>query len=101
MGLVFLGCFPEPMATQQGCPFLCQFLPIAAASCQPNKKKTLTQGLWAWALVIPKGGCSPKRWRWSGFKLCMETVTVSPRMGTFHAPSSPLEMARNSWGMQV
>lgn len=40
LGLVFLGCFPNAMAMRQGCPSLCPFLPVVAASCQPNKKDT-------------------------------------------------------------
>lgn len=90
MGLVFLGCFPKAMAMQWVCPFLCPFLTVVAASCQPNKKEPPLQGLCAQALGILKGGCSPKRWRWSAFKHCMETTTVSPLLGRALVPHTIL-----------
>lgn len=98
LGLVFLDCFPKAMAMQQGCPSLCPFLPVVAASCQPNKKDTppppraLRSGS-----AHPKGRLQPKAlvlntaWRPSQCHRCWE----GPR---FHTTSSPMEMARKSWG---
>ena len=69
--------------------------PLAFPTCcscimSSQQERAPLRGLCAQALVILKGGCSPRCWRWPGFKPCVETVTVSPLLGRTPVPHTVL-----------